>query len=100
MDAKQSAILSIEGLALQYHLLPVTLLRESCSPEAERLVRKVQVRLDDGTLTVADQGPGIDAADLPHVFDRFYRSSEARTLPGSGLGLSIVRRAADRHGAP
>ena len=58
----------------------------------------VQVRLDDGTLTVADQGPGIDAADLPHVFDRFYRSSEARTLPGSGLGLSIVRRAADRHG--
>jgi two-component system sensor histidine kinase MprB len=36
--------------------------------------------------------------DLPHVFDRFYRSSEARTLPGSGLGLSIVRRAAERHG--
>lgn len=58
----------------------------------------VRVRLDEGTLTVADQGPGIDAADLPHVFDRFYRSSEARTLPGSGLGLSIVRRAADRHG--
>ncbi len=58
----------------------------------------VRVRLDEGVLTVADQGPGIDAADLPHVFDRFYRSSEARTLPGSGLGLSIVRRAADRHG--
>ena len=58
----------------------------------------VTVRLVDGSLTVADQGPGIDPADLPHVFDRFYRSSEARTLPGSGLGLSIVRRAADRHG--
>lgn len=58
----------------------------------------VRVRLGGGTLTVEDQGPGIDAADLPHVFDRFYRSSEARTLPGSGLGLSIVRRAADRHG--
>lgn len=58
----------------------------------------VRVRLAEGVLTVADQGPGIDAADLPHVFDRFYRSSEARTLPGSGLGLSIVRRAADRHG--
>ena len=58
----------------------------------------VRVRLGEGVLTVADQGPGIDAADLPHVFDRFYRSSEARTLPGSGLGLSIVRRAADRHG--
>ncbi|MCW2749217.1 MAG: two-component sensor histidine kinase [Aeromicrobium sp.] len=58
----------------------------------------VRVRLADGELTVADAGPGIDPADLPHIFDRFYRSSEARTLPGSGLGLSIVRRAADRHG--
>lgn len=58
----------------------------------------VRVRLTDGELTVADEGPGIDPADLPHIFDRFYRSSEARTLPGSGLGLSIVRRAAERHG--
>jgi len=58
----------------------------------------VTVRLDDGVLTVTDEGPGISEADLPHVFDRFYRSQEARTLPGSGLGLSIVRRAAERHG--
>ncbi len=58
----------------------------------------VTVRLDDGVLTVSDEGPGISDEDLPHVFDRFYRSSEARTLPGSGLGLSIVRRAAERHG--
>jgi len=59
---------------------------------------RVDVRLDHGALTVSDQGPGIDPHDLPHVFDRFYRSSQARTLPGSGLGLSIVRRAAERHG--
>ncbi|MCW2823801.1 MAG: two-component sensor histidine kinase [Aeromicrobium sp.] len=58
----------------------------------------VAVRLADGALTVADEGPGIAAQDLPHVFDRFYRASEARTLPGSGLGLSIVKRAAERHG--
>ena len=58
----------------------------------------VTVRLSGGVLTVRDEGPGISAEDLPHVFDRFYRSSEARTLPGSGLGLSIVRRAAERHG--
>ena len=58
----------------------------------------VTVRLDDGVLTVSDEGPGISDDDLPHVFDRFYRSQEARTLPGSGLGLSIVRRAAERHG--
>lgn len=49
-------------------------------------------------LQVADQGPGISDADLPHVFERFYRSEEARTLPGSGLGLAIVKQAAERHG--
>jgi two-component system, OmpR family, sensor histidine kinase MprB len=49
-------------------------------------------------LQVADAGPGIKDADLPHVFDRFYRSDEARTLPGSGLGLAIVKSAAERHG--
>ncbi|MFH7323032.1 sensor histidine kinase [Aeromicrobium sp. JJY06] len=58
----------------------------------------VRVRLSHGTVTVADEGPGIAPEDQPHVFDRFYRSTEARTLPGSGLGLAIVRRAADRHG--
>lgn len=41
IDARQSAILSIEGMALQYGMIPLTLLRESCSPEAERLVRKL-----------------------------------------------------------
>jgi two-component system sensor histidine kinase MprB len=58
----------------------------------------VRVTLVGGTLTVDDQGPGIAEADLPHVFDRFYRSAESRAMPGSGLGLSIVRQTADRHG--
>lgn len=58
----------------------------------------VRVRLTHGTVTVSDEGPGIAEEDLPHVFDRFYRSTESRTLPGSGLGLAIVKRAADRHG--
>ena len=58
----------------------------------------VTVTLDRGTLFVADQGSGIAEEDLPHVFDRFYRSPESRTMPGSGLGLAIVRRVAERHG--
>lgn len=57
----------------------------------------VRVRLADGELTITDQGPGIAAQDLPHIFDRFYRADDARSLPGSGLGLSIVKRAAERH---
>ncbi|WP_110240253.1 sensor histidine kinase [Nocardioides gilvus] len=57
----------------------------------------VTVRLVDGVLTVDDEGPGIDEADLPHVFDRFYRSDDSRSMPGSGLGLAIVQQAAERH---
>jgi two-component system, OmpR family, sensor histidine kinase MprB len=58
----------------------------------------VTVRLDGGALTVTDEGPGISDADLPHIFERFYRSTESRTLPGSGLGLAIVQQTAHRHG--
>ena len=44
-----------------------------------------------------DHGPVIDEQDLPHVFDRFYRSPSARHMPGSGLGLAIVRQVAETH---
>jgi len=59
---------------------------------------EVYVGLRDRVLLVADQGPGIPEEDLPHVFDRFYRSPTSRGLPGSGLGLSIVADAAREHG--
>lgn len=57
----------------------------------------VRIRLNHGTLTVDDEGPGIDPADRDQVFDRFYRSEESRSMPGSGLGLSIVRQVIERH---
>ena len=59
----------------------------------------IDVELVDGRLSVRDEGPGFSEADLPQVFDRFYRSPEARAVAGSGLGLSIVRKVADEHGA-
>lgn len=59
---------------------------------------KVTVRLSKGEYTVRDQGPGIDPADLPRVFERFYRSDSARQLPGSGLGLAIVAQVAEETG--
>jgi two-component system sensor histidine kinase MprB len=59
----------------------------------------IDVDLDaTGVLTVADRGPGIPEQALAHVFDRFYRADEARALPGSGLGLSIVKQVVDGHG--
>jgi two-component system, OmpR family, sensor histidine kinase MprB len=58
----------------------------------------VEVTLADGVLSVRDHGPGFAERDLPHVFERFYRSERAREQPGSGLGLAIVRQAAGAHG--
>jgi len=51
-------------------------------------------------LNVRDSGPGIAAADRERVFDRFVRGAAAdQAVRGSGLGLSIVKRIAERHGA-
>ncbi|MFF2330129.1 MULTISPECIES: sensor histidine kinase [unclassified Streptomyces] len=58
----------------------------------------IEVALLHGELTVRDHGPGIPAEDLPHVFERFWRSPSARQLPGSGLGLSIVARTVQQSG--
>ena len=58
----------------------------------------IEVELGSGILTVRDHGPGIAADELPHVFDRFWRSPSARALPGSGLGLSIVARTIQQAG--
>jgi two-component system OmpR family sensor kinase len=48
-------------------------------------------------LTVADDGPGIDASDREKVFERFYRSDRARSGQGAGLGLSIARWIVEQH---
>jgi two-component system, OmpR family, sensor histidine kinase MprB len=59
---------------------------------------EIEVTVHRGEVTVRDHGPGIDAADAPFVFDRFYRAPNARGMPGSGLGLAIVRQVAESHG--
>jgi signal transduction histidine kinase len=51
------------------------------------------------TVTVADSGPGIPAAERDRVLDRFVRLDATRTTPGNGLGLSLVRAVARQHGA-
>jgi two-component system sensor histidine kinase MprB len=58
----------------------------------------VEVTVAARSVEVADRGPGIEAEDRAHVFDRFYRAPAARTMPGSGLGLSIVKQIAELHG--
>jgi two-component system, OmpR family, sensor histidine kinase MprB len=58
----------------------------------------VRVRLRSGELTVDDEGPGVAADELPHIFDRFFRARDASPYQGSGLGLAIVRQVVHAHG--
>lgn len=59
----------------------------SLTPEQGRIVLRFQ-----------DNGMGMGAEDMPHIFDRFYRCDQSRTKPGSGLGLSLVRAIVGAHG--
>jgi PAS domain S-box-containing protein len=58
-----------------------------------------QVRPAQVIVCVSDQGPGVAPEDIPHIFDRFYRSSIAkRTTKGAGLGLYLARAVIEAHG--
>ncbi len=58
----------------------------------------VEVACTNGTVIVRDHGPGVAEADVPFIFDRFYRAPGARGRPGSGLGLAIVAQVARDEG--
>lgn len=74
------------------------------SPSGAGVAIACRLHADLAELTVADQGPGIPAEHLPHIFDRFYRIDAARSRRnehrrgGFGLGLAIARRAVETHG--
>ena len=61
---------------------------------------RIEVRLasDPFSLSVANTGPGIPAADIPHVFKRFWRGDGSRSLPGNGLGLALVKAIVTSYG--
>ena len=71
------------------------------TPADGSVVVEVQDRGPEIQVNVRDTGEGILLADLPHVFDRFYRGDKARSRDsdaGAGLGLSIARRLVETHG--
>ncbi|MBB6730279.1 two-component sensor histidine kinase [Cohnella sp. CBP 2801] len=70
------------------------------TPEGGTLTVGLGIRGDQATATFADTGVGIAEADIPHLFERFFKADKARnrSLGGSGLGLSIVKKIVDLHG--
>jgi signal transduction histidine kinase len=65
------------------------------SPRGATVRVEVEAQPSEAILRISDAGPGISAADLPHVFERFYRADQARATgeprTGSGIGLTIAR---------
>jgi PAS domain S-box-containing protein len=68
------------------------------APEGEIRVSG-QFRPEQVIISVSDQGPGIDPADIPYIFSRFYRSDQAtRKTKGAGLGLYLAKAVVEAHG--
>jgi len=61
------------------------------SPPGSSIAVTTQVTDGDLVIAVRDRGAGIAAADLPRLFERFYRGAQARSVSGTGMGLSIAR---------
>ncbi len=68
------------------------------TPPGGEIVLEAREARTHAVLIVRDTGTGIDAGDLPRVFDRFYRADRSRSMPGNGLGLSFAAAIARAHG--
>jgi len=92
----------VQGDPAKLHDVLRNLMENAANYSPEHGVIEVTTRAAPGAveLTVADRGPGIPAADLTRVFERFYRVDRSRTRDpgGTGLGLSIVRHLVELHG--
>lgn len=68
------------------------------SPCGQQVEFHLQRRGDDGIFSVQDYGIGINPEDIPNLFDSFYRGTNVGSIPGTGLGLPIVKKCAELHG--
>jgi signal transduction histidine kinase len=68
------------------------------TPDGSVISLDAAITGDTVRLVISDNGPGIDEADLPHVFEMFYRGSSSRREQGMGLGLAVVKWVIDWHG--
>lgn len=101
LDDSVAPDLFIEGDAARLQRMVSTLVDNACKYVDEKGTVRVTLERTGSTcqLRVNNTGPVVDSEDLPHLFDRFYRSDKARTRGkgGFGLGLSIAKSVVDDH---
>jgi signal transduction histidine kinase/CheY-like chemotaxis protein len=68
------------------------------SPAGGEVVVSIDVNSESAVLTVRDEGLGIPATDLPHIFERFHRGSNVERISGTGIGLASAKDIVERHG--
>ncbi len=90
-------IFSGNGTSLEQMVL--NLIRNAIlhTPTGGSVVVSLEQKGESALFTVKDTGRGISSEDLPHVFSPFYKAENAEQVPGSGLGLTIVRRIVEMH---
>ncbi|MFL5590309.1 MAG: sensor histidine kinase [Ktedonobacteraceae bacterium] len=98
VEALEDAVVSGNADYLKQVLLIV--LENACkyTPDGGTVTIRGEMRGQHLAITIADTGIGIEQADLPRLFERFYRANNARSQPGMGLGLSIARSIIEQHG--
>lgn len=101
LDLPDGAVPTVRGDARMMTQMLANLLQNAVTHGTEGT--HITLRLSDSpqgpAIEVADTGPGIAPDDQARVFDAFFRAEEARSTAGNGLGLTLVKSVADRHGA-
>lgn len=102
IDCQIEAGVKVRGSRKRLQRLASTLIDNACKYACggSTVTVKLSKGMKDATLSVHNTGQAIPAEDLPHIFDRFYRTDKARTSEtgGFGLGLAIAREVAREHG--